>query len=188
MTQLTVYHVSKTYLGKRACLSPKIPSSKVYGEDAAIPRISVCSTIPMCIYAMPDMPDENFENKTKLYVYKSKIALDNLAFPSVDQVPDVWKTGEMWILNDWIFDLHQVLEVSCQAHICNTVYSRFQFHDIMADPDYEDLVLDFATGSIVYGESASFSMLMLDNRYMSLDDPKHLQGVQFADHPGWDDL
>ena len=96
---MKLYHVSEKYLGKEVMLSPRIPNNqmtKLFGEDSVTPRICFCESIGRCLTALGD----NIKGKV-LYVYETDIGEEFEGYikrPSLDEVPDVDTSGEIWLL------------------------------------------------------------------------------------------
>lgn len=81
-------------------LEPRIPKTKMRGEDGEIPRIGVALTIGSCLSAITSM-----DVGDKVHVYEAFVENTDLIQPSEDDVPDSFLTGELWLLKDTQFKL-----------------------------------------------------------------------------------
>ncbi len=105
---MKLYHVSEKYLGKEVMLSPRIPNNqmtKLFGEDSITPRVCFCESVCECLTALGD----NIKGKI-LYVYETDIGEEfegHIKRPSLDEVPDVDTSGEIWLLKPCRLKLSQ---------------------------------------------------------------------------------
>ena len=158
---MKVFHISKEDLGSNVIFEPRIPSTVVYGEDLKTPRICVSLNLFGAILAAPDIPT-NKEGKVceKIHVYYTEISKEEIYQPSEVQVPDVLKTGELWLTNRTVFSKFGTYDVFRHMHYKGTPYSRFLF-----TKEGYDAEVDLASGDILYGDYRSFSVLLLDPLY-----------------------
>lgn len=160
MPIIHLYHISQIDLGSSVLMLPNIPKFKTDGEDNIIPRICCCTSIPSCISAINNIPELiDIVKVIDLYAYEAYVEMKNIIQPSDDKLPDVWLTGEMWVIEPTMFFKCHHYKCSKQFHIPNTVYSRYAFKVIKEE--YE--VADRVAGDLIYGEPESFSMLLSDN-------------------------
>ena len=154
---------------------PKVPDSIAIGEDDETPRICVCNSIMGCIRSL-EIPasitcmDPNWK-ETKLHLYVTEVYnLDFVHQPSIDQVSDVWNTGELWITVPTLFYKVRTYTISKQFEFPGICYSRFQMYP---NPDYP--VMDRIVASDVYGDPIDgFSFIALDERRM-------VQAIKYAE-------
>lgn len=87
------YHISETFLGDEHLFIPRIPLSRSEDEDSITPRICVSDNWKKCllgVFGGDIIPPGEY------YLYE----LNSKAFkPSEDQVLDVYRTNEHWILS-----------------------------------------------------------------------------------------
>ena len=160
MNYMTVYKLSFEDLGDKVMLCPSIPKHPAKGEDTTTPRICCAPTIMGCINGLEVVAAQNVRlNKKdgdtiKLYLYVTVVDIDFLYQPTIDEVPDQWLTGEMWIRGNQMF--YKVLEYNLRKHmdIPNSAYSRYSMTSIN-----EEEVLDIHCASVVYGDIKSFSFI-----------------------------
>lgn len=105
---LKLFHVSERYLGHEVLFEPRVPKNqmtKLFGEDSVTPRICFCENIGRCLTALGD----NIKGKI-LYVYEIDIDEEFERYikrPSLDEVPDVDTSGEIWLLKPCRLKLSQ---------------------------------------------------------------------------------
>ena len=105
---LKLFHVSERYLGHEVLFEPRVPKNqmtKLFGEDSVTPRICFCESIGRCLTALGD----NIKGKV-LYVYEIDIGEEFEEYikrPSLDEVPDVDTSGEIWLLKPCELKLSQ---------------------------------------------------------------------------------
>lgn len=156
---MVYYKVLLEDRGDTIFLSPSIPKHPMKGEDTKVPRICVAPTILQCIQSIDciNILSERSDNKLPIYVYatitNAALVLDS---PTSDQVPDKWKTGEMWIRSMCPFIKISKGYISKQFDFPNVCYSRYSF---TID---DELPLDLITGPVVYGEDFCFSFIDKD--------------------------
>lgn len=134
MNKLHVYHVSQHDLGDEFLFSPMIPEFKVFDEDSTTKRICCCLSITDCIMAISTIPYDIYTNGPKdIYVYTTYVDINDIIQPTINQVSDVWCTGELWVTKPYTFTKLIHYRVSLQMDYPNTPYSRYQF---VSDDDY----------------------------------------------------
>ena len=105
---LKLFHVSERYLGHEVLFEPRVPKNqmtKLFGEDSVTPRICFCESIGRCLTALGD----NIKGKV-LHVYEIDIDEEferHIKRPSLDEVPDVDTSGEIWLLKPCRLKLSQ---------------------------------------------------------------------------------
>ena len=76
-------------------------------EDNQTKRICVSSSVEGCIKAIGC----NIFIGCNLYIYKADIDISIIKQPTESEVPDVWITGECWVLKPTMFELFKTLLV-----------------------------------------------------------------------------
>lgn len=114
---MIVYRVYSEFLGYEIIASPKIPKNymtlKGY-EDNHTKRVCLCKTVDDCLTALSnDLED------TVFYVYTADI--ENVYYPTIDELPDVELTGELWGFNDLKMKYVKTIKVS-NKHIKDGFY------------------------------------------------------------------
>ena len=164
MNHIHLYHVSYKDLGYNPTINPYIPHYKAIDEDGSIHRICCCASIPGCIEAMEIIPDKvakaKRENKDglDLYIYEAYVSPELIYQPTIDEVPDVWQTGEFWVMKPITFYRAKHYKVYKSFNIPNTAYSRYCFTEV----NEECIIPDRVVAPIIYGDIDSFSMLLMD--------------------------
>lgn len=109
MKTMRVYHVSRNDLGDNPILTPRVPTMASYthpleGEDYVTARVCVCPTIFGCIKALNYPANCDFVGRQRfgcpIWVYETDVNVDWIYQPTEHEVPDVWVTGELWVLHD----------------------------------------------------------------------------------------
>lgn len=92
------YHLSKD--GNIDILEARIPKKfhTIYGEDTETPRVSVARNVYNCVKQLNITIDDVEENKADFFVYE--VIQPDQIIPTKEQVPDVFKNHEYWILHD----------------------------------------------------------------------------------------
>ena len=125
MNSMKVYHISLTPL-ESLQLFPRVPENIAEGyEDDRTNRICVCPTIPGCIMSTGLISQLAADNKEKavVYVYSAEVPFIYLKQPSVDEVPDAWSTGELWVMVPWTFQLEDTYDLhKGLSHAISPVY------------------------------------------------------------------
>ena len=157
MNLMRLYRFEFVDKGTTFLAEPSIPETVSFIEDSTTPRICVCPHIMGCIQAL-ELPESvvSFNKEWKssnLYLYQALIDLDRcrsegIIQPTINQVPDVWKTGEIWILKPTVFNKVGEFTLSKQFDLPNCAYSRYQ-----VVPNIEDaMVIDRVVGPVIYGD------------------------------------
>lgn len=166
MTQnyFKVYKFLKENAGDKVVLKPDIPLYTAECEDRHTNRICVSTSImgcmtslfPTCLFDEDENIDINLLGKPfDIYLYSATVfADDNFKIPGVDEVPDVWYTNEMWLLEDTEFTLEGKYTIRKMMDIPNSCYSRF-----LATKEGYYEVADRYTAALVYGEPEAFSYI-----------------------------
>ena len=164
MIELKVYHISRTDLGDAVRMVPRIPDfCDEHEENTTIKRICVAPTIIGCIRAL-ELPesmclswhgahgDENFFAFNRdgkpfpLYLYSATIPTAFLYSPTVEQVPDVWITGGLWVLSPCNFKKEANLTIRKHMDLPNCAYSRY-----VITKEGDDEVADRISAPVIYG-------------------------------------
>lgn len=160
MNSMKVYHISLTPL-ESLQLFPRVPENIAEGyEDDRTNRICVCPTIPGCIMSSDLIPQLASDNKEQavVYVYSAEVPFIYLKQPSVDEVPDAWSTGELWVMVPWTFQLEDTYNLhKGLSHAISPAYSRW----IMTRTGCNEII-DMICVPPVYGSLDSFSFIELD--------------------------
>ncbi len=80
--------------------------------------------------------------------------------PSDEELPDVWKTGELWLLEPTKFNLYGMFHLRRQMFIGNTPYARYSV-SLYDGNDYDE-VIDRHVATAIYGEEIQYSFITLD--------------------------
>lgn len=136
-------------------LNPKVPDSICGGEDPVTPRICCAMSIRDCLVSL-EAAYGIVDKENVLYnVYEADVPVESIYQPSVDEVPDVWFTNELWIVESQQFNLVGTFRFRKQMRIDNSAYSRYSFHRVGV-PE----VIDRIFASNVYGDDPmSFSFI-----------------------------
>ena len=97
---MILYHVTKD--NNIDIFKPSLSSKTMPSEDKTIPRISAADTIDGCFRGLNIDIDKikKIHKPVRYYVYQLNIEkTTKIHKPSIEQVPDVYKTGEYWILS-----------------------------------------------------------------------------------------
>ena len=179
--KIMVYHVQYFDQGKAILKNPEIPDDLMADEDEEIPRICITTSIPEAINACADVifKDPNFkyfehDGFRTLYLYCAEVKTDALVQPTKWGVPDVWKSGELWLMQPTHFDKCLEYDIQRQCHFEGTPYSRFLFTARGEDPMVDRYIVE-----PIYGSIESFSMIMTDILYMDLSDRDNVKNVKF---------
>lgn len=162
MNSMKVYHVSLEPLPSLQ-LFPRVPNNAMDlgNEDDRTKRICVCPTIPGCIMSAElicRLAENNTETAT-VYVYSADVPFIYLKQPSVDEVPDAWSTGEMWVMVPWTFQLDGVYNLhKGLSHAISPAYTRW----IMTRVGHDIDIVDIIGVPPIYGSLDSFSFIELD--------------------------
>lgn len=169
MTQMKVYRISFEDFGPNPVFNPHIPQNMMGGEDKITPRICVCPTITGCVdslnltfgLAMNEESNDMLNIKKAeipLYLYEAIVDVGSLYQPTLYDVPDVWRTGELWLLESWRFVKVSNLILRKHMELPNSAYSRYCLRY-----DSEDEIIDVvAAGHAVYGDHDCFSFIGFD--------------------------
>lgn len=153
---LTVYRIEREFRGKTMRLSPQIPETRASFENDVQPRICVCPSIYGCILAAEI--DWQTEKTQKFFLYKAIINTNKVDVyqPTEKDVPDVFATGEFWLLDETEFALQGVYERAPQNEVSER-YMRCSFTRI--DPPAIEPIADGPWAPVVYGTEDSFSFI-----------------------------
>ena len=158
---MRLYRIMLKDFGETHILDPSIPINTANGENNTTPRICTAPTIIQCIYSL-ELFSSLRDPVTELDAYVYYIDTDDsvlLHFPTVKEVPDVWASGEVWILNPCKFKKLFDAKLRKHMYIPNSAYARYSFMNNKCDPS--DLP-DFITARSIYGESDFFSFIEVD--------------------------
>lgn len=112
--KIKVFRIEEEFKGDSYSLSPRVPTNIQNGEDSITPRICVCPTVFGCLDAsqmcIPLSKKVSFED---IYLYSAELDTekDSIYQPNENEVPDAFKTGELWVLNDVEFKLEKIYKV-----------------------------------------------------------------------------
>lgn len=93
---MRLYWVTQKQIGDNILevnLTPQIPKTVSDGEDKVTPRICMSSSV---IGAINSISNNIYGNI--VYVYTADVKVQDIIQPSIEQVPDVFMTGEMWVI------------------------------------------------------------------------------------------
>lgn len=175
---------------------PRIPDNAALSEDQHTPRIPVCLTIPGAIEAAElvysiDLFDKAYmahmHNWVELHPHENRFPFkesrdygfdfdvicalvpgSKLYQPTSYEVPDAWKTGEMWLLEPTDFVHYGRYHIRRHMEI-GGAYARYAVTEKEPDPakhgifkeDYDEVV-DRQIGTAIYGEENAFSFITMD--------------------------
>ena len=166
---MRVYRICFQNFGQTPIFYPHIPENMMGNEDKTIPRICVCPTITGCVdsinltfgLAMNEENNRLLNEKWKeypLYLYEAVVKVDHLYQPTLHDVPDVWRTGELWILEPQQFVKVSNLVLRKHMELPFSAYSRYCLRY-----DSEEEIIDVVTaGNHVYGDHNCFSFIGFD--------------------------
>lgn len=169
MKTIYLYHISKINLGNVVVLSPKVPEDIASNEDSTTKRVCACLTIPACIRASEVLfaqPHAWLDDGIEVWIYEADVPVENIVQPDVSKVPDVWFTGELWVIVETSWKLHshaiicRYMMYKCKESMSNSkvVFSRYA-----VTADENDEVIDRIAGTTIYGYGENaFSMLEYD--------------------------
>ncbi len=104
MNKLRVYHITfNNDLGAEVILEPRVPKCIAEDEDKVTPRICVAPTILGCFRAHGIPLSKVLEPKYTCYY--ADIDVGDLYAPSIEEVPDVCITGELWVMKPHLFKI-----------------------------------------------------------------------------------
>lgn len=101
------YFCTHKNFGDNILLNPRIPKTYGENEDNQTKRICVSSSVEGCIKAIGC----NIFIGCNLYIHKADIDISIIKQPTESEVPDVWVTGECWVLKPTMFELFKTLLV-----------------------------------------------------------------------------
>jgi len=90
-------------------LEPRIPKHRMREEDSILKRICVSNSIVGCLAAVGGLKEGNT-------VYIHTCQSENIIYPTIDQVPDVNFTGEVWITHLLQMTLIQKIKITKVSH------------------------------------------------------------------------
>lgn len=163
MNTMKVYRIHFSDCGTECLMNRKVPKNAMYGEDTTTKRISVCTNIIGCILALQipyDCCEANiFEGrKEELYLYSAEVPVEKLYQPTEEEVPDVWKTGELWLLEPTRFKLESKLYLRKHMEVQGNLYSKYSI-----TYDGEDEITDRISANAIYGWNKAFSFIARNN-------------------------
>lgn len=93
-----------------------------------------------------------------------------LYHPTIDEVPDAWKTGELWLTSETWFEHYGRYMLRRHMKIPKTPYARYAVTQMAPDMknksrfvlDYCDEVCDRLVATAIYGEEDAFSFITMD--------------------------
>ncbi len=157
MKTIKLFHICYTDMGTKTILMPSVPESTAEGEDEETPRIPTCLNILSCLTSMEiSFNYATYAHKTiPLWIYSADVPIDIVYQPTVNEVPDVWKTGELWVIEPIEWQLESKAYFRWQSDFIvednsshKAVYSTYSF---TYDGEKE---VDAKIGRpIVYGEA-----------------------------------
>ena len=170
--KLKVYRFEFVDKGDSFMATPSVPEFTSEYEDSSTERICVCPYILGCIRAL-EIPEsiivdkDGLDNKI-LHLYSASVNEQDLQLgfhqPSESEVPDVWITGEMWLLQPTKFVKEAEYTISKQFDLPNSVYSRFQVAKTYPNGYSYELPPDRVVAPVIYGDSNAFSFIAMDPR------------------------
>lgn len=136
MNKMRVYHLTKLNLGKALKLKPNIPECAVKAfEDISTPRICAATSIIGCLRAL-ELPGSDLGSDhdigTDIYCYVADVDVNLLYQPTIQEVKDVFITGEVWIKQPHEFKLLRIFKLKKLEEVENSLYSRY----VLIDPVY----------------------------------------------------
>ena len=156
MDKMHVYHISLDDLGNKVTFKPRIPEGMI-GENNHIPRICVCPTIMGCIRAIAPSQLTDKINKgmiSHLYLYDAFVDVANLYQPNTDDVPDIYITGELWVMKETRFTLLKKMRICKHLDLPFCCYSRYAIY-----PEDENITNTRINDQVIYGQEFNFSYI-----------------------------
>ena len=155
MNKIHVYFIAKENLGANPVLTPRIPEFTGGKENETDERICVAPTVFQCLQGLEIAQDLVKDDKPyEVFLYEADVPVKNIIQPSDEDVPDAWKTGEMWVIKPQQFSIVSNCIIRKHMDLPNNCYSRYSFRYANKDE-----VIDRITGTPIYGESYSFSFI-----------------------------
>lgn len=107
------YHASMEYLGETKVFTPRVPPKKMLDEDNITPRICVCESPNGCIEAIQIASYARTANNwyAPIYIYVAIVDDKFIIHPTENMVPDVKRSGEIWITTPIEFKLFGIYKV-----------------------------------------------------------------------------
>lgn len=105
MKTMHLFRISYQDLGEEIELNPDIPQFRLPEEDNQIPRVCAALTILQCIQSKASFLSSKLwtDDYYSFYVYEADIPVEDLLQPTLNQVEDVWFTGELWVIKPHIW-------------------------------------------------------------------------------------
>ena len=133
---MIVYHASLSNRDKEVCY-PRVPYNRMDDEDDTVERVCVSLSINGCLCGIGCSLD-----KHTVYIHSCKVNKKYLRQPTVDEVPDVMITGELWYTKEVRLKLVKVvkvydefvLEQGCDfpfTHVWKDVTDRYKYETTM---------------------------------------------------------
>lgn len=104
-----LFHISFSYLGEEAELSPRIPHRPAIGEDKAIERIPVCSTVDECLIAITALKAPQIGYVYRLAGQAKSYGVDYDT--PMRLVPDWEQSNEIWLTRPAPFAFQYAIEI-----------------------------------------------------------------------------
>ena len=110
MKTMHLFRISYQDLGEEIKLIPEVPHNRAHGENNTIKRICAAPTIYQCIQSKAAFANEDLWNEgtRTIYIYECNVPVKDLIQPTIEQVSDIWFTGEMWVMRPHVW--HKVGE------------------------------------------------------------------------------
>ncbi|MCM1222149.1 MAG: hypothetical protein NC548_47530 [Lachnospiraceae bacterium] len=135
MKDIKLYRIHDKFDENTLELYPRVPDRVSMNEDTTTERICACHTIMGCLRALiyPSHMDDFKKMKRinegydePIYLYSSVVPVEDVYRPTVEELPDVYNTGEMWIAKPCIFTLETKLLIRKHMDIdYQFCYSRY---------------------------------------------------------------
>ena len=164
MKTLRVYWISNAFdviadrtIEKEITLTPRIPDSASLMEDHRTPRVCCAMSMVDCLSSL-EVSWRIAGNECQYFnVYEADVPIEILYQPTIEEVPDVWYTNELWILNTQTFKLVGTYRLRRMIILNGSPYARFSF-----TRQGEDEVVDRLFDANVYGSPEAFTYIEAD--------------------------
>ena len=132
MKTMHLFRLSYQDLGDTIELSPEVPKYRLPEEEGTIPRVCAAITILQCIQSKSSFLNSDLWtwNHKSIYIYEADIPVEDVEQPTLQQVDDVWFTGEFWVTKEhtWKKVGKFILELGERIYAKEYMY-RYYVHD-----------------------------------------------------------
>lgn len=118
-------------------LKPRIPKNRMPSEDDKTARICVSTSIAGCLAAVQGLKEGN-----TIYIHTCES--NQVIQPTVDQVPDIFFTGEVWITES------VEMELIGKIKITKVSYFDYDLQNGISMTNYQYRVIDMKNKPKIY--------------------------------------